>query len=218
MEDETALYKEETVAHEVVPDDEGLFYGECPAPVIKSPSLKPQFAEQTLEDYLKTLPPVNLKGCSDTNLAKDVVIYVFGEELRKQFHDAAKNRCNGCQNDYPNLYDHHTCVWLDDDDSVVDGIFRESLNRVDISYLKDLYLETASILQVNLPLSIFYHQIECQKDLWEQLRYFGVVVTAIKNMNFGQITNLIRLMEAVHSAQSKVDKLEKHFARSSLKE
>ena len=162
-------------------------------------------SEQTLKEYLKTLPPINLKCRADMNLAKDIVIYVFGEELGKQFNDVVKKRCYGCQNDNSNQHEHYMCLWIDDDDFEVDGIFRESLNRVDISYLKDVYLETATILQVNLPLSLFYRQIECQKDLWEQLRYFGVVVSAIKNMNFGQITNLPKLIEAVHSAQVKVN-------------
>lgn len=198
-------------------DMEGKAVEGCPANEALHDECTSETSFCCRDDYLKIIPPANLQGCSNASLAKDVTTYLFGEELKKHFHDEVKSRCAGCQNKRSDQFGHDMCLWMDDDDCQVNGILQESLNKVNISYLNDLYFETANILQVHLPCSWFFHQMQCQKDLWEQLRYFGVVVSAIKNMNYGQIANLGKLIEAVNSARVKVDKLDKHFTCSSSK-
>ena len=73
------------------------------------------------------------------------------------------------------------------------------------TFLRLLHLETANILSLDVKQqpNFFEHQVKDFRDLWKQLRYFGVLVSAIKNMNFGQIADLTTLMEAVNSARGK---------------
>ena len=158
----------------------------------------------TVDTYFKKTDR-DLNASGDLHKAKDIVIYVFGEELKRQFNTVVEERCNGCKIDHPSQL-RHSCLWIEDDDCDVDGIFQEALARMDISYLKSLYLETADILTVNIKHqpNFFEQQIKDIRDLWKQLRYFGVLVTAIRNTNFSQIADLITLMEAVKSARVKL--------------
>ena len=185
-------------------------------------------AQSVPEENFKSVPVVDLQlhgseltADLEKNRVNDILIYVFGEELKKQFHSAVKEHCYGCQTEHPSQL-HHLCLYLEDDDSEVDDILREALAEIDITYVKAVYVETAGILNldVNWSLTIFEHLIKGLQNQWEQMRRFGVVVTAINNMsfNFGHITDLHSLREAVDSARVKVDKLEKRFSRSSSKD
>ena len=158
----------------------------------------------TFDKYLKkTDGDLNVSG--DLHRAKDIVTYVFGEELQRQFNTVVEERCKGCQTDDPSQFN-HSCLWLEDDDCDVYHIFREALVRIDFSYLQLVYLETANVLNLDVKQqpNFFEHQIKDIRDLWKQLRYFGVLVSAIKNMNFGQIDDLTTLMKAVNSARVKL--------------
>ena len=54
--------------------------------------------------------------------------------------------------------------------------------------------ETASILKLDVKqqTNFFEHQVKDITDLWKQLRYFGVLVLAIKNMNFHEVNANLR--------------------------
>ena len=166
-------------------------------------------AQHIFEEYLK-IPTIDIPYGDLTEeektQAKDILIYVFGEELQRQFNSVVKARCEGCRTNHPSQHNHYWCLWLEDDDCEVDSILKKALAKVDISYVKALYLESADILHLDVKRqpNLFDQQVHNFKDQWEQLRYFGVVVTAIRNMNFGQITNLQPLMEAVNSARVKL--------------
>lgn len=186
-------------------------------------------AQSTQEENIKSIPCVDivqLQGSELTaelekNRVNDILIYIFGAELKKTFHSAVKEHCYGCQTEHPSQL-HHLCLFLEDDDCEVDEILREALAKIDITYVKAVYVETAAILKLDATwsLTIFDHLIKGLQNQWEQMRRFGVVVTAINNMsfNFGYINDLQALKEAVNAAREKVDKLEKRFNRSSSKD
>ena len=98
----------------------------------------------TLDKYLKKSDG-DLNVSEDLHRAKDIVTYVFGEELQRQFNTVVEERCKGCQIDHPSQLK-HSCLWLEDDDCDVDNMFREALVRMDYCYLKLVYMETADIL------------------------------------------------------------------------
>ena len=88
----------------------------------------------TFDKYLKkTDSDLNVSG--DLHRAKDIVTYVFGEELQRRFNTVVEERCEGCQIDHPSQFK-HSCLWLEDDDCDVNKIFREALVRMDFSYLR----------------------------------------------------------------------------------
>ena len=164
------------------------------------------FSVQSSVDQTHTFDKYLKKSNGDLNVgrdlhAKDIVTYVFGEELQRQFNTC----CKGCQIDHPSQLK-HSCLWLEDDNCDVNNIFREALVRMDFSYLKLLYLETANVLNLDVKQqpNFFEHQLKDIRDLWKQLHYFGVLVSAIKNMNSGQIADLTTLMTTVHSARVKL--------------
>ena len=149
-----------------------------------------------------------LNAEKEKHRATDVLTYIFGKELQKSFNSIVQERCKGCLINHPN-YLKHSCMWLEDDDLEVDGILKRSLVRLDIPSLKATYQEMANILGLKLPLSFFYHRINALKDLWDQLRQFGVVVTAMRNMNFGEINDLQSLVDAEYSARQKINAVNK---------
>ena len=160
------------------------------------------------------LPKIQLQGGDlvadlEEHRSNDILTYVFGLELQKQFNVIVHERCNGCQIGHPSQLE-HMCLWIEDDEVEVDEILNEALAKVDITYVKALYVETANVLHLDIswPLNLFDYLIKGHKKQWEQLRRFGVVVTAIHNMNFIAIPDLQELMEAVDVARAKVDKLE----------
>ena len=179
--------------------------------------------QSKVEDF--KLPKIQLQGGDliadlEEHRSNDILTYVFGLELQKQFNAIVHEHCNGCQIDHPSQLE-HMCLWLEDDDFFeVDEILTEALAKVDIAYVKALYVETANVLRLDIswPLNLFDQLIKGHKKQWEQLRRFGVVVTAIHNMNFIAIPDLQELMQAVDAARAKVDKLEERISRSSSKD
>ena len=174
--------------------------------LVEDVAMLPEKNLETTPNVTFNLPESVLTWEMENKRANDILTYVFGKEIQQQFNTIVQERCRGCQKNHVNQLK-HTCLWLEDDDCEVDGLLKRALAKTDISYLKAVCCETANILNLKLPLSFIYHRINAHKELWEQLRQFGVVVTAMRNMNFGQITDLHSLMDAEHSARKKIDKL-----------
>lgn len=179
-----------------------------------------------MADILK-LPKVRLTGCElvadlENSREHDILIFIYGEELQKQFNSVVKDRCNGCQTEHPSQSE-HLCLTLKDSCVEADGIITEALAKVDLAYVKALCVETANILSVdaNWLLACFDHLIKGLQKQWEQFRRFAVVVSAMENMwdmNFTEIRDLMGLIKAVNTARVKVNKLEERFSRLSLTE
>jgi len=133
---------------------------------------------------------------------RDLLRYLYAEQLLKSHRLIVKAQCIGCQIDHPSQLQ-HLCIDPDNDPYArsLYGLAESSLNK---SYLKAVFIETANILWLN------YKLIDIDRTLQEFLQWWDAT-------DFQDVDRSLNVQEsyitAAAAAAFKICSLEKRFTK-----
>lgn len=133
---------------------------------------------------------------------RDLLRYLYAEQLMKAHRLIVESRCEGCKIDHPSQTQ-HMCLYPDSDPYALSlyGLSESSLNK---TYLKALFIETANILWLN------YKLIDIDRTLREFLQCWDATDFQDVDRSLDVQGSFIAAAEA---AEMKICSLEKRFTK-----